>query len=41
MPIIALPGAIVAGVMLKKLAGKIYIIPVELGALAYGNLERG
>ena len=42
MPRKTLRGAIVAGIMSKKEAGKKKIILlVELGALAYGKLERG
>ena len=41
MPRITLRGAIVAGIMSKKVAGKKNILLVELGALAYGKLERG
>jgi hypothetical protein len=40
MPIITLRGAIVAGVMSGRWEKKI-ILPVQLGALAYGKLERG
>jgi hypothetical protein len=41
MPRITLRGAIVAGIMSRQVAGIIFFIPVELGALAYGKLERG
>jgi hypothetical protein len=41
MPRIALRGAIVAGVMSRKVAGQKKKIPVQLGALAYGKLKRG
>jgi hypothetical protein len=42
MPIITLRGAIVAGIMSRNIAGNIKnILLVELGALAYGKLERG
>jgi hypothetical protein len=40
--LITLRGAIVAGIMSRKVAGeKNNIFLVELGALAYGKLERG
>jgi hypothetical protein len=42
MPRITLCGAIVAGVMPKKVAGMcFFILLVELGALACVKLERG